>query len=408
MPIKILHLFDHSIPLQSGYTFRSRAIMLQQKSLGYDIKALTSERQGRVIDLKESIDDITFYRVKNKKSNIRAIIKSIPFLNQYYTVYTLRQRLKEVLKEWQPDVIHSHSPFLTAWAALPVAKKLNIPLVYEIRAFWEDAAVDHGTHQHNSLRYKLIKKLETKISLAATKVTTICEGLKTDLISRGVPEQKITVIPNAVDLSQFSHVALSKPRDNSILEKYDLENKFIIGFIGSLYAYEGLDTLIKAFPQIKNNIPNAKLLIIGGGPQFNMWKKLKETSSCRADIIFTGRVPHAEVQTFYQLLNVLVYPRKKLRLTDLVTPLKPLEAMAMGKCVVASNVGGHKELIKDGQNGLLFEADDIDDLTLKILACQDKETRELLIQNGRRYVETERNWPNSVKKYGAVYGDCLK
>jgi len=408
MPIKILHLFDHSIPLQSGYTFRSRAIMLQQKALGYDIKALTSDRQGRTAHTKESIDEIVFYRIRNQRSNFDRMIKTIPFVNQYYTVYTLRKRLKEVLKAWQPDVIHSHSPLLTAWAALPIVKKLDIPLIYEVRAFWEDAAVDHGTHQFNSFRYKLIKKLETKICLSATKVTTICEGLKNDLIERGVPEQKITVIPNAVDLSQFSHIALSKPKDRKILDKYDLENKFILGFIGSLYAYEGLDTLIKAFPQIKKNIPNAKLLIIGGGPQFNIWKKLKESSSCGADIIFTGRVPHEQVQAFYQLLNVLIYPRKKLRLTELVTPLKPLEAMAMGKCVVASNVGGHKELIVSGQNGLLFEADDIDDLTLKVLACQDKETRELLIQNGRRYVEKERNWPNSVKRYGTVYGDCLK
>tara|TARA_R110002110_G_scaffold415858_2_gene658596 strand:- start:34192 stop:35406 length:1215 start_codon:yes stop_codon:yes gene_type:complete len=404
MSLKVLHLFDHSIPLQSGYTFRSRAIMLHQMKMGYQVKALTSERHGRSSSEQEVIDDITFYRVEDKKN----ILKSVPLLNQYYTVYTLRQRLKEVLKKWQPDIIHSHSPLLTAWAALPVAKKFSIPLVYEIRAFWEDAAVDHGTHQHDSLRYKLIKALETKISLAATSVTTICEGLKLDLISRGIPAEKITVIPNAVDLSQFSHIALGMAQDESILEKYDLKNKFIIGFIGSLYSYEGLDTLIKAFPEVKKNIPNAKLLIVGGGPQFQFWKALKENSICREDIIFTGRVPHEQVQKFYQLLNVLVYPRKKLRLTDLVTPLKPLEAMAMGKCVIASDVGGHKELIENGSNGLLFEAESIDDLTLKILTSQNKETRENLIEKGRRYVESERNWPNSVAKYQAVYSDCLK
>lgn len=286
MPIKILHLFDHSIPLQSGYTFRSRAIMLQQKALGYDIKALTSDRQGRTAHTKESIDEIVFYRIRNQRSNFDRMIKTIPFVNQYYTVYTLRKRLKEVLKAWQPDVIHSHSPLLTAWAALPIVKKLDIPLIYEVRAFWEDAAVDHGTHQFNSFRYKLIKKLETKICLSATKVTTICEGLKNDLIERGVPEQKITVIPNAVDLSQFSHIALSKPKDRKILDKYDLENKFILGFIGSLYAYEGLDTLIKAFPQIKKNIPNAKLLIIGGGGHSLIYGKNLKNLQVVAQILF--------------------------------------------------------------------------------------------------------------------------
>lgn len=403
MSLKILHLFDHSIPLQSGYTFRSRAILLHQQKMGYEIRAITSNRQGKCTNALEELDSLSFYRVTDRNQ----VLEKMPIVHQYYTVKTLGKRLKQVLSEWQPDIVHAHSPCLTALAALPVVKKFNIPIVYEIRAFWEDAAVDHGTHKENSLRYKMVKQLETKVGFAVNQLTTICEGLRGDLISRGIPQDKITVIPNAVDLSQFTYVALSTPNKNNLIQGYDLSGKFIIGFIGSLYSYEGLDTLISAFPKVKENIPNAVLLIVGGGPQFEQWKKLATQSPANNDIIFTGRVPHQQVGEFYQVLNVLIYPRKKLRLTDLVTPLKPLEAMAMGKCVIASDVGGHKELITNGSNGLLFKSEDQNDLTLKIMAMQHQSTRDHLIAAGRRYVEFERNWPKSVERYQQVYNECL-
>lgn len=403
MSKKVLHLFDHSIPLQSGYTFRSRAILMQQKRMGYEIKAITSNRQGKTKNSQETIDGIEFYRSELRESTFYRF----PIVKQIETIISLRKKLKEVVEAWWPDVIHSHSPVLSALAALPICRHYHIPLVYEIRAFWEDAAVDHGTHSELGLRYRMIKYLETKACKQASHVTTICEGLKNDLLMRGIAGNKITVIPNAVDLTEFSHVALTSKSKQSISQKYQLKNSFVIGFVGSLYAYEGLDIAIESFTKIKKVIPNAKLLIVGGGPQFETWKNEAQANTFANDIIFTGRVPHNEVQFFYEIIDVLVYPRRKMRLTDLVTPLKPLEAMAMGKAVVASDVGGHKELIHHGVNGLLFRSEDAEDLKNRIIEISNKEFRESLVAGGLKFVATERNWPNSVKRYENVYDQCL-
>lgn len=404
MSKKVLHLLDHSIPLQSGYTFRSCAILNQQQKLGYNIKAITSNRQGFVTVDKETLEGIEFYRVTSKPN----LFDKFPIIKQLRTVRGLRKRVKQIINDWQPDIIHAHSPVLTAMAAIPIAQQLHIPLVYEIRAFWEDAAVDHGTHSETSLRYKIIKQLETRVCQQVDAITTICQGLKKDLLSRGINESKITVIPNAVDLSQFSDVVIKNMQSvNEVKTQYDLHDAFILGFIGSLYAYEGIDLAIRAFESVKKEIPNAKLLVVGGGPQFDTWQSLAKINPFASDIVFTHRVPHHQVQAFYQLIDVLVYPRKKMRLTDLVTPLKPLEAMAMGKCVVASDVGGHQELIRHGQNGLLFKANDVSDFTSQVVLLKNNALQKQLIENGKQFVATERNWPTSVARYKDVYAGCL-
>ena len=118
----------------------------------------------------------------------------------------------------------------------------------------------------------------------------------------------------------------------------------------------------------------------------------------------TGRVPYEEVESYYSVTDVLVYPRKSMRLTELVTPLKPLEAMAQKSMFLASDVGGHKELVDDGVTGALFKADDVDDLVNSLLRLLDREhTWPAIRDAGRQFVENERNWPNSVANLKPVY-----
>lgn len=125
-------------------------------------------------------------------------------------------------------------------------------------------------------------------------------------------------------------------------------------------------------------------------------------------MVFTGRVPHEQVQRYYSIIDVLVYPRLSMRLTDLVTPLKPLEAMAQGKLLAASDVGGHRELIRDGHNGVLFKTNDPRSLAEKVNALLQAPARwPALRQAGREYVETERNWVRSVAGYRPVYQELL-
>lgn len=399
--MKILHILDHSIPLHSGYTFRTRAILEQQRELGWQTDHVTSTKHIADSPEEETVDGFHFYRTRPFNS----LLSKLPVLSQFDVISRLRQRLDQVIAEVKPDILHAHSPSLNGLAALQASKKYHIPLVYECRAFWEDAAVDHGTSREWGMRYRLTRALESRVFRQAAAVTTICEGLKKDIVARGIPDEKVTVIPNAVDIKKFS---IRTHRDARLEAEFHLQDKTVLGFIGSFYAYEGLLLLVHALPEILQQAPETCVLLVGGGPQEQEIKRLVSQLGLESQVIFTGRVPHSEVENYYSLVDIFVYPRISMRLTDLVTPLKPLEAMAQGKLVLASDVGGHKELIQDGENGRLFMADDERSLvTTALEMIQQREQWQQFRKKGRHYVETERNWPVSVARYKDVYGGLV-
>lgn len=396
--MRVLHVLDHSIPLHSGYTFRTRSILREQRALGWETFHVTGSKQNSGEQLEETVDGLHFYRTPASKSGLA----KLPVLNQKEVIDGLTKRLAEIIPQIKPDVLHAHSPSLNAVAALRAGKRFGIPVVYEVRAFWEDAAVDHGTSSENGLRYRATRALETWALRRADAITTICEGLRRDIVARGIPSDKVTVIPNAVDIDKFS---VGGSADQELKSKLGLQGARLIGFIGSFYAYEGLDILLRAVPQLAQELPDLRVLLVGGGPQDAQLRQLAKDLGITDKVVFTGRVPHDQVQTYYDLLDVLVYPRLSMRLTDLVTPLKPLEAMAQGRILAASDVGGHLELIADGKTGVLFKADDpasLADTVGALLRAQDR--WPALRAAGREYVETERNWRVSVARYKGIYG----
>ncbi|WP_446810205.1 TIGR04063 family PEP-CTERM/XrtA system glycosyltransferase [Methylomonas sp. 2BW1-5-20] len=398
--MKILHILDHSIPLHSGYTFRTRAILEQQRKMGWETFHVTSAKHHLTSSNVEIVDGLTFYRSAQSQS----WVANLPVLNQWAVVQSLTQRLDEIIPQIKPDILHAHSPALNGFAALRMAKKYGLPLVYECRAFWEDAAVDHGTTQEGSLRYRLTKSLETYVFKHASAVTTICEGLRNDIIGRGVAAEKITVIPNAVDIDKFTY---GEGADPGLVGSLGLTDKVVLGFIGSFYAYEGLLLLLDALPTIIQQQPNVRLLLVGGGPQQEQINRKINELGLQDWVVLPGRVPHQDVQRYYNLVDIFVYPRLAMRLTDLVTPLKPLEAMAQGRLLVASDVGGHHELIRNRETGYLFKAGDKTALAETVLAVlSEKERWEQIKLAGRRYVEEERNWQRSVERYSDLYAKC--
>jgi PEP-CTERM/exosortase A-associated glycosyltransferase len=311
------------------------------------------------------------------------------------------RRIDRLVQQTRPDVLHAHSPVLTVLPALWVARQRKVPVVYEIRALWEDGAVDHGTARHGDLRYRLTRALENYAIKHVDRITTICEGLRSELERRGVSRASITVIPNGVDVDNFG---FSPTADAALRRQLGIEGSTVLGFIGSFYGYEGLELLIDAFAEVVQRRPEARLLFVGGGPREASMRERVERLHLQNRVTFAGRVPHDRIQSYYKAIDLLVYPRLSVRVTELVTPLKPLEAMAQGRLLVASDVGGHRELIKDGETGHLFPAGSVHGLAAKmdeVLGCREGWTR-MRVQ-ARRFVEAERTWKSSVARYAEVY-----
>ena len=380
--------------MHSGYTFRTRAILKSQVGNGWEVAGITGTRHTADGAKVETVDGLTFHRSAKPAPAPSPIA-------EWREIAALEAGIDALVTQWQPDILHAHSPVLNAVAALRVARRRTLPLVYEIRAFWEDAAVGNGTGREGTLRYRAIQALESWAVRRADAVVVICEGLKQDLLHRGIAADKIMVSPNGVDLDLFGD---PPPRNAELARTLGIEGANVIGFIGSFYDYEGLDDLIAAMPALQAQRPNTHLLLVGGGPKEAQLRAQSLALPSAANIHFVGRVPHDQVDQYYSLIDILAYPRKKMRLTDLVTPLKPLEAMAQRRLVAASDVGGHRELIEDGVTGTLFPPDNpaaIAHALAKLLEQPEiwDERRDV----ARKFVEKDRNWSSNISRYEPVY-----
>ena len=394
MTLRILHVLDHSLPLHSGYTFRTLSILREQRALGWQTWQLTTPKQGATADREEQAGDWHFYRTPSE-----------PGTGLLAQMRLTAARLGELVRELRPDLIHAHSPVLNALPSLWVGRRLGGPVVYEMRASWEDAAVDHGTTREGSARYRVSRALESFALKRADAITTICEGLRGDIVARGIPAERITVIPNAVDAQTFQ---FGVPADAQLRSRLRLDGATVLGFAGSFYAYEGLALLLDAVALMRARHPALRVLLVGGGPQEQSLKDQAQRLGLQDAVVFTGRVPHSEVQRYYELIDVLAYPRLPMRLTELVTPLKPLEAMAQGRIFVASDVGGHRELIRDGETGFLFRAGDVQALVARLeqVLAQQQDWPRVRAQ-ARRFVEDERTWTRSVAGYRHAYAQAM-
>ncbi len=395
---RVLHVLDHSLPLHSGYTFRTRAILTAQAAMGLEVRGITGLRHLAEGPDCEETEGLTFHRTRGAASGP-------PGLREWREINLLADAIVALAQDWRPDLLHAHSPALCGMAALIAGQRLGVPVVYEIRAFWEDAAVSNGTSSEGSIKYRLTRALENHVVKGAEQVVTICQGLKDDLVKRGVPAGKISLSPNGVDLALFGEAATREPE---LARQLGLGEGPVIGFIGSFYDYEGLDDLIAALPLLRERTPGAQLLLVGGGPMEAALRQQAKASAAADAVHFAGRVPHSEVERYYALIDVLAFPRKRSRLTDLVTPLKPLEAMAQGRLVAASDVGGHRELITDGETGILFAPDAPAACAAALAGLLERpgEWRKLKA-NGHAHVAAKHDWSANILRYQDVYQTAL-
>lgn len=396
--MRILHVLDHSLPYFSGYSFRSDYILRAQQRLGWQPSVVTSPKHERFTQAHETIDGLDYYRVR-WPSFSSSRLQAVPLVKQMACVTALAKEIKRLAVALKVDVIHAHSPSLNGLAAAQAAKALAVLWVYELRYYEEDAAVDRGKTRYNSLRYRMGQRLEQSALEQADCVTTISQALRADLIRRGIPNEKIFEIPNGVDTEFF------QPRapNADLIARHQLAGHTVIGFIGSFYLYEGLEFLVEAVKLLLNECRDVKLLLAGEGEAENNLRA-RVPEELRAHFIFAGKVPHDEVRNYYSVMDVLVYPRVKSRLTELTTPLKPLEAMAMERVVVGSDVGGIRELVLNGETGFLVEAGSAPALAQQLAyLVADASARRAIGKQARAFVVGERAWEKIVKRYEEVY-----
>ncbi len=344
---------------------------------------------------KEKIGEHTFYRTG------RNPFENIPLLSEGFLLLLLFVRLIQVIIVEKPDILHAHSPVLNYLPVWLIGKAFNLPVLYEIRAYWEDAGVDQATYKEQSLKYRFVQSLETWACKQVSHVAVLCDGIRKDLVSRGIRYEKLTPVFNGIHPENFTPC---RP-DTESVEKWGLRDKKVIGFIGSFFRWEGLDLLVEAFAKLAPDHPNLMLLIVGGGEEQKNLQQQVLSLGLKERIIMPGRIPHHQVKGVYAMMDIMIYPRYSVRLTELVTPLKPLEAMAMEKAVIASNIGGHRELVKHDTTGILFPAGDADALAKTITSLiDDKQKIKTLGKAGRSYVLANKTWEKTTSVYKQIYG----
>jgi len=406
--MRILHILDVSIPMLAGYTTRSRYITDAQRAMGWEPVVLTTARQENPQGLTaEEIDGVRYHRsISPAASSLRGTLGRLPVIGIGAEGDGLRRRIIEVARAEKPDLIHAHSSVLCGIPAYLASRRLSLPCVYEIRSFWEDAAVDLGRTKEGSLRYRTTRSAETGLARRVDAVVPICNGIRADIEARGIPGERLYVVPNGVDTERFVPLR----RNDELAEKHGLEGKTVVSYIGTFAPFEGVPALVTALVElIRAGREDLRGLIVGKGQTYEDCRRIARDAGLEEKIVHPGRVPHDEVQSYYSITDILVYPRVRQRMTELVTPLKPLEAMAMGKAVIGSDVGGLAELITHGETGLLFEAEHPEALRSAIVdLADDRELRTRLGRQGRDHVCRHRRWHDIVSGYRAVYDDACR
>ncbi|HEY5331472.1 MAG TPA: glycosyltransferase [Acidobacteriaceae bacterium] len=402
--LRVLHILDICLPMLTGYTIRSRDIIHGERSLGMEPSVISSPvynfRSPGAVDAV--IDGISYKRTPIDGVLGLAIRKQWPVLKELAAIELLQNRIVKELRSAKYDVIHAHSPAICGIAGLRAAKKCGVPFVYEIRAFWEDAAVDQNRTGQKSMRYKASRGLEQHVVENADAVVAIAQPLLSDLRERGIPSEKLFYVPNGVDLERFKPLV----RDEALAAELGIGEEPVMGFIGSFYFFEGVSWLVRAAAELHRRGVRFKLLIAGHGEDTENLRKAIAAEDAAEYVLFVGKVDPSQIQRYYSLVDVMVYPRHSSRLTELVTPLKPLEALAQKKAVLGSNVGGIRELMNNGEGdiGLLFHPDDVEDFCKQAtLLFTDTEARERIAENGFQYALNERDWRQNAKRYIPVY-----
>lgn len=394
--MRIVHVMDHSLPGTDGYVIRAKYLTEAQAAAGHEVIVLTSPSQGAAAT-EETINGVQYRRSRYTPFE-QALVKR----GAKHAVFgrAIARRLGELLDAQRCDLVHAHTPFTVARAAMREAERRGLPWVYEKRNLWEESARERGKASGKWPWYNVSRALDLSVTKRARAVCAITEALKADTIARGVPAGKVFVVGNGVDTDAF--VPIEAPAE---LRAQCLRGgSLVIGFVGSFFRFEGLPLLVEAFEALHREHPGARLVLVGDGEDKARVEALVAGRRLQGCVWLTGRVPHAKVNDFCAAMDVMVYPRLRSPLTDMISPLKPLEPMAMARCVIGSDVGGIRELVRDGQTGLLFQAGSHDDLQRTLARLMSGEVDAAALgARAREFVVAHRQWRDMARCYEAAY-----
>jgi PEP-CTERM/exosortase A-associated glycosyltransferase len=394
--LNIIHVMDHSLPRSDGYAIRAKYLLEAQAARGHTVTVLTSPSQG------EDAGDELINGVSYRRTRYTPAEEAVRRRGGKQLVFgrAVHRGLERALNEHAYDLIHAHTPFTVARVALRSARRRGLPFVYEKRNLWEESARARGKSSGRWPWYQLARRLDRRVTRCADAVCTITEALRTHTIGLGAAAERVFVVGNGVDTEAFTpHAARPELR-----ARCAAGSECVLGFVGSFFAFEGLPMLLEACGALRARFPNLRLVLVGDGEDQPKLAAAVGRLQMQSNVWLVGRVPHSEVLEFYAAIDVLVYPRYPSELTRMISPLKPLEPMAMGRCVVASDVGGLRELVRDGETGLLFSAGSLSALTERLAALlSGRIDAARLGAQARDYVVNHRQWREMSKRYDAAY-----
>jgi PEP-CTERM/exosortase A-associated glycosyltransferase len=407
--IRVLHVLYSAHPDVTGASIRSRYIVETQAAFGLEPVVISSPFQPPVDATLargvEELNGVRYFRCFDDRYDHRFMVarKSLAARAKKLTALPAFVReVRRIARRERVDVIHGHSLFFCGLAAALAGRSLGLPSIYEVRSLIEEGLVEEGGASSRGLLHSAYRSLDALSVRLATHVITISEGLRRDLTDRGVAGDRITVIGNGADVAAHGPAAARTP---AMLETLGFPpNAFVVGYIGTLFAYESLDLVLDAVAALLPSIPELRLLVVGDGPAREALIARAAAAGITDYVRFTGRVPHEAVANHYATIDLFVLPRRPNRLTDLVTPLKPLEIMARGKPLLASSCGGHGELIVAGENGFLYDAAAPNGLVDAIVSLHGR--REDLAAIGpraRRWVSEHRSWSDVIQPTVPLY-----
>jgi PEP-CTERM/exosortase A-associated glycosyltransferase len=388
----IVHVLDHALPELSGYSVRNHNVLRTLRRHGLPVVAMAPAADGPGED---EVDGVPYLRLPWRSSALGSAPRLLGLFADLHRMLAARP----------VSVLHAHTPVRTGLPALWAARVARVPIVYELHGLWEESAVERRRMTRRSVRYQASRRLETWLMQRVDSLAAISRGLAREAQRRGVDAERIFHVPNGVDTDGFR----PRPADGELVERHGLQGKLVVGFIGFFFAHEGIDVLLRAFARLRAERPDARLLLVGDGDTRAELRAEVRRLALDAHVVMPGRVPHAVIQRYYSVCDVVAYPRRAARVTELVAPLRPLEAMAMGRAVVASDLSGLREIVRHGETGLLVPPDDADGLATALARlAADAPLRARLCEGARRFAAGERDWRLLAGVYAAAYTRLLE